>query len=39
VIVFVLRSQDVDAPPSLLLLLVAPAPLIVLLSLPSNGPP
>jgi hypothetical protein len=38
-IVFVLRSEDIDTPPSLLFLLVAPAPIIVLFSLHSNGPP
>jgi hypothetical protein len=38
-IVLVLRSEDIDAPPGLLFLLVAPAPIIVLFSLHSNGPP
>jgi hypothetical protein len=38
-IVFVLRLEDIDAPPSLLFLLVAPAPILVLFSLRSNGPP
>jgi len=35
-IVLVLRSEDLDSPPSLLFFLIAPAPLIVLFSLHSN---